>query len=155
VLEQFAAVAGPLDRLVVANTGSLAGALAQQVQRLGLTESVSFVGRLDAATQADCYARARWFLSLPDSDSVAVSVLEAMAHGCVPLLSDLPANHELVRDGENGLIVPAHGLLSAADLAAVLPRAGQMASQNRQWVQQHALFAPCVERFLQRLRSLA
>ncbi|MCK7499220.1 MAG: hypothetical protein MZW92_58660 [Comamonadaceae bacterium] len=39
------------------------------------------------------------------SDSVAVSVLEAMAHGCIPLLSDLPANRELVRGGDNGLVL--------------------------------------------------
>ena len=53
---------------------------------------------------------------LPRSDSVAVSVLEAMAHGCVPLLSDLPANRELVRSGENGLILADGATLSLAAL---------------------------------------
>jgi hypothetical protein len=47
----------------------------------------------------------RWYLSLPASDSVSVSVLEAMGHGCIPILSDLPANRELVDDGRNGLIL--------------------------------------------------
>ena len=74
-------------------------------EALGLQDQVRFVGRLDAAAQAGHYARARWYFSLPRSDSVSVSVLEAMAHGCVPLLSDLPANRELVRSGDNGLIL--------------------------------------------------
>jgi glycosyltransferase involved in cell wall biosynthesis len=99
VLQVFAVMAlhRPGLRLVVANDGSLRASLEAQAERLGLGGQVQFVGRLDAATQALWYDRAQWFLSLPTSDSVAVSVLEAMAHGCIPLLSDLPANRELVR----------------------------------------------------------
>ena len=155
VMRQFAAVAGEQGQLVVANDGSLRAAMEQQVRTLGLQHRVRFVGRLDAQTQAAHYARARWYLSLPASDSVAVSVLEAMAHGCVPLLSDLPANRELVHDGVNGLIVPDGGLLSAAQLAAFLPQADELAARNRRWVQQHALFAPCVQAFVARLRALS
>ncbi len=151
VLEQFAALAGDASRLVVAHDGSLRGALEQQAAALGLAGRVRFVGRLDAAEQAAWYARARWYLSLPLSDSVSVSVLEAMAHGCVPILSDLPANRELVRDDDNGLIVPDGRLLAAAELAALLPRADAIAAANRAWVQGHALFAPCVQRFVARL----
>jgi len=155
VLQQFAALAGEHGRLVVANDGTLRAALQQQAQALGLQDRVQFVGRLDADTQATHYARARWYLSLPRSDSVAVSVLEAMAHGCVPILSDLPANRELVRDGDNGLIVPGGALLAPQHVAALMPRADAVAAANRQWVQQHALFAPCVAAFLQRLQAIS
>ncbi|WP_371392038.1 glycosyltransferase, partial [Salmonella sp. M285] len=82
-------------QLVVANDGSLRAGLEADVAARGLAGKVRFVGRLDAREQAAHYARATWFLSLPQSDSVSVSVLEAMAHGCVPLLSDLAANREL------------------------------------------------------------
>lgn len=154
VLDQFAALAAgwPEARLVVANDGSLRAALEAHAARLGLGERVRFVGRLDAATQAGWYARARWYLSLPESDSVSVSVLEAMAHGAVPLLSDLPANRELVRDGENGRIVPGGRLLAPQDLAALRARAAEAGAANRAWVESHALFGPCVERFVARLR---
>ncbi len=155
VLQQFAQAGGERGRLVVANDGSQLSALQQQAQALGLAGRVSFVGRLDAAAQAGWYARARWYLSLPQSDSVAVSVLEAMAHGCVPILSDLPANRELVRDGVNGLLVPPGGLLPAQRLQALLPGADTLAAHNRQWVAEHALFAPCVAAFVARLRSLS
>lgn len=155
VLAQFVALAGAEGRLVVANEGSLCPALVRQAAALGVADRIDFVGRLDATAQALAYARARWYLSLPASDSVSVSVLEAMAHGCVPILSDLPANRELVQDGMNGLIVPDHEVLPRAALLAFAPQANRAAAHNRQWVQQHALFAPCVAAFVARLRQLA
>jgi len=156
VIEGFAAIAAawPQARLVVANDGSLLGALQAQARNLGLQDQVRFVGRLDAATQAEHYARARWYLSLPRSDSVSVSVLEAMAHGCVPLLSDLPANRELVRSGDNGLILADGATLSPAALQPLQVRGEQIARVNHDWVRQHAMFAPGVAAFLARLRQL-
>jgi L-malate glycosyltransferase len=156
VLDGFAAIAAarPQARLVVANDGTLVGALRAQVRSLGLQDQVRFVGRLDAATQAEHYARARWYISLPRSDSVSVSVLEAMAHGCVPLLSDLPANRELVRDGDNGLILADDATLSPAMLQPLQLRGAQIAHANHGWVQRHAMFGPSVAVFLARLREL-
>lgn len=156
VIEAFAAIVAhwPQARLVVANDGSLQGALRTRVNELGLQDQVRFVGRLDGATQEHWYAQARWYLSLPTSDSVSVSVLEAMAHGCIPLLSDLPANRELVRDGDNGLIV-ADGALPAIDaLGELRRRAVSIAAANHAWVRAHAMFGPHVERFVARLREL-
>ena len=155
VLQQFAALATPQSRLVVANDGSLRAELEQQAIQMGLQDQVQFVGRLDSAAQACCYDRARWYLSLPRTDSVSVSVLEAMAHGCVPILSDLAANRELVHDGHNGLIVPAGQVLPAAALQAVLGQANAMAQRNRQWVAHNALFAPSLAKFVTRLKALA
>ena len=158
VIECFAAIAAawPQARLVVANDGSLLGAVQTLARELGLQDQVRFVGRLGAAAQAECYARARWYLSLPRSDSVSVSVLEAMAHGCVPLLSDLPANRELVRSGDNGLILGAGAgaAPSPQQLQGLLARADQVAAGNHGWVAQHAMFGPCVQRFLHRLHEL-
>ena len=155
VIAVFARIAArrPAARLVVAHDGSLRGALQQQVQALGLDERVLFTGRLDADTQARWYDHARWYLSLPVSDAVSVSVLEAMAHGCIPLLSDLPANRELVRPGDNGLILTHDDDLPAA-LEPLLARADDIAARNHAWVRQNALFPPLVERFVQRLAEL-
>ena len=176
VLALFAqlARARPQARLVVANDGSLAAELPQQARALGLTvgpvdqgQQVEFTGRLSADAQAAWYARAQWWLSLPQSDSVAVSLLEAMAHGCIPLLSDLPANREWVRSGDNGLIVADAALayvsrkdsptpaLNPAALDALLARAGAIAADNRAQVARDGLFAPVVARFLARLQELS
>ncbi|MBL8327710.1 MAG: glycosyltransferase [Rubrivivax sp.] len=153
VIELFAgiATAWPAARLVVANQGSQREALEAQAAQRGLSERVSFTGRLDAAEQAGWYARARWYLSLPQSDSVSVSVLEAMAHRCVPILSDLPANRELVTHGRNGWICPDGQLPTAAELDALRARADAIGDANREWISRHALFAQAVERFVARL----
>ena len=164
VLRLFAQVQQrqPLARLVMANDGSRRDDLRSQAQALGfdvgpLSEGhhVEFAGLLAADTQAQWYQRAQWYLSLPQSDSIAVSVLEAMAYGCIPMLSDLPANRELIRDGDNGLIV-GHDLTAPPEstLEALLKRSALVAQVNREWIAQHALFAPAVRRFVTRLRQL-
>lgn len=184
VIEVFAAVAAkqPEARLVVANDGSLRGALEAQVQTLGLTDRVEFVGRLDATSQGRRYAPARWFLSLPQSDSVSVSVLEAMAHECLPILSDLPANDEVLGTGgiasidaamhPNAKLLGRHGLIlkDGDDLAALADRlqlmvgqadvaghavdADRLGAANRAWVAEHAMFAPAVKTFIERLKRV-
>jgi hypothetical protein len=72
----------------------------------------------------------------------------------VPLLSDLPANRELVRDGDNGLIVPAHDAVDPGALDAMRTRAGDIAVANHAWVAGNAVFAPAVAAFLARVRAL-
>lgn len=157
VLRLFAAVAvqQPSAELVVANDGSLREALEREAAALGLGGRVRFTGRLDAPAQAAQYGEARWYLSLPSSDSISVSVLEAMAHGAVPIVSDLPANHEIVAP-ERGVIVAddASPAAVAALLAGMQPRAAQMGEAARAWVAEHALFAPSVAQFLGRVRAL-
>lgn len=156
VLDVFGRIAGawPDATLVVANDGSLRPALERTAASSSWGSRVRFVGRLDAATQARWYRSARWYLSLPPSDSVSVSVLEAMAHGCVPVLSDLPANRELVRHGDNGLIVGDDGADLVRAIELLVPRLDAIARANRDWITEHALFAPAVDRFLARLREL-
>ena len=156
VLQVFAALvrSRPNARLVVANHGSLHDELRALARQLNITARVQFVGRLDAATQAQHYAQAQWYLSLPLSDSVSVSVLEAMAHGCIPILSDLPANHELVRHGSDGLVLKAAQHIEEAELQALVARADDIARGHRSWIEAHALFAPAVQRFLERVRAL-
>ena len=178
VIEVFAAIAAkqPEARLVVANDGSLRAALEEQVRALGLAERVEFTGRLDATSQGRRYAPARWFLSLPESDSVSVSVLEAMAHECLPLLSDLPANHELLGTagslalGQPDTLLGRHGLIlkddedlgalpdrlrmlvGQADVAGQAVDADPLGAANRAWVAAHAMFGPAVARFVDRLQ---
>lgn len=156
VLAVFGALARdwPEARLVVANEGSLRDRLQAGVAASPLAGRVRFVGRLDAAAQAAWYQRARWYLSLPQSDSVSVSVLEAMAHGAVPLLSDLPANRELVTDGRNGLILADGELPSRARLRPLAERADAVAAELHDWVGRHALFPAAVQAYVQRLEAL-
>ncbi len=157
VLRVFAALGAdwPDARLVVANDGSLRQRLERQVAAdAALASRVRFVGRVDAAVQDDWYARARWYISQPASDAVSVSVLEAMAWGCLPLLSDLPANRELVRSGDNGWVADGARLPCAAELQPLLDRAPALAIANHGWIAREAMFAPRVAALVDRLQAI-
>jgi glycosyltransferase involved in cell wall biosynthesis len=156
VLAVFAALAAdwPEARLVVAHDGSLRAALEARAAQPDLAGRVQFVGRLTPEAQAAWYDRARWYLSLPASDSVSVSVLEAMGHGCIPILSDLPANRELVHDGRNGVILGDGETPSRARLTPLAARAGEIGAALRAWVGAHAMFPTSVAAYVRRLEAL-
>ncbi|WP_374660446.1 glycosyltransferase [Inhella sp.] len=151
VLQAFAELqqAQPEAELVVANAGSLRTLLEAQAKARGL--HVRFVGRLGSEAQAREYAAARWYFSLPESDSTSVSVLEAMAHGCLPVLSDLPANRELARAGA-GVLIDGEPLVPR--MRALLPLADAHGLALHRWVADHALFPPAVAGFVRRLHEL-
>lgn len=92
-------------KLVIAGTGPDTHALEQLVNKMKLKESVIFAGWVDAGTNAEYYSRSKIFVSIPESDGTAISLLEAMAAGCLPVVSNLPANTEWVLDEINGVIV--------------------------------------------------
>lgn len=97
--------AGADWKLVVAATGTETEKLQRLVAELRLQDKVEFAGWVDKVKNAGFYSRARLFVSIPESDATSISLLEAMACGCVPIVSDLPANREWVQDGINGIIV--------------------------------------------------
>jgi glycosyltransferase involved in cell wall biosynthesis len=91
--------------LEVAAGGEQTEALRALAASLGLGARVEFTGMLSPDALARAYRRAAVFVSVPESDGTSVSLLEAMAAGCLPVLSDLPANREWVEDRTNGLLV--------------------------------------------------
>jgi glycosyltransferase involved in cell wall biosynthesis len=92
-------------KLVIAGSGEETGNLRGLVSGLDLDGQVLFAGWLGRDENAKYYARARVFVSIPESDATAISLLEAMASGCIPIVSDLPANREWVTDKMNGIVV--------------------------------------------------
>jgi glycosyltransferase involved in cell wall biosynthesis len=176
VLAVFTAIARlrPEAQLVVANDGSERARLEALAQSWGVSSQVQFTGRLGAAEQAREYGRATYFLSLPASDSVAVSVLESMAHGCWPMLSELPANRELVGEGQ-GDILPeqtpsaadprhpgahpddwqawAQAWVMSQDAPEASKRRRAAEQRHRNWVRDHALWQPSLALFMQSVRE--
>lgn len=92
-------------RLVIGATGSETDHLKSLAKELGIEKQVDFVGWLDEPTNFLYYSQAKIWVSIPESDATSISLLEAMSMGCVPVVSDLPANREWITDGDNGLIV--------------------------------------------------
>ena len=78
-------------------------ALADQ---LALSDAVVYVPQVAYAEIPDLYRAADVVLSVPSSDGLPVSVLEAMACGTPVIASDLPALRELSDDGADLSLVP-------------------------------------------------
>lgn len=108
----------PDVRLVVAHGGSQTAALQERARGAG--GRVEFAGFLDRAAFRDALADAEVFVSVPSSDGTSVALLQAMAAGAFPVVSDLPTQRELIEDaadspGVNGLRVPLHDVRALAD----------------------------------------
>jgi glycosyltransferase involved in cell wall biosynthesis len=108
VLTAFAAAHGeqPDARLIVAGAGSEGAQLSRAASQLNLEGSVNFTGYLTAEALAQHLARAYVYVSVPSSDSFALSNLEAMAAGAFPIVSDLPSVDGWIENGVNGLRIP-------------------------------------------------
>jgi glycosyltransferase involved in cell wall biosynthesis len=92
-------------KLVVGAVGTETDKLKQMVSELGIANHVEFIGWVDAETNRNYYTKSKFWISLPESDATSISLLEAMAYGCVPIVSNLPSNKEWIKNGENGFIV--------------------------------------------------
>ncbi len=89
--------------------------IAERVSSLPCAATVRIVGEVDYDQMAAFYAMADVFVSVPSSDSSSVSLHEAMACGCTPIVSDVPANREWIEDGVNGRIVPVRDSQALSD----------------------------------------
>jgi glycosyltransferase involved in cell wall biosynthesis len=106
----------PDARLVVAHHGSLTEELRRNAS--SGPGRVEFAGFLDRARFRDALAEADVFVSIPSSDATSVALLQAMAAGCFPIVSDLPSQREWIEHGVNGFLAPLHRPDALADLMA-------------------------------------
>ncbi len=118
------------------------GSQEESLRRLPLEPAARFLGWLEPAALDAELQRAHVYVSTARSDSTSVSLLEAMAAGCFPIVTDIAGNREWIRDGENGLLFP-----SAHDeaLARCLERAckdatlrSEAARRNRDIIRERA-----------------
>ncbi len=96
----------PRLHLLLLGNGPLAAELRRIFQRGGVLERVSFPGYISQAELPRYYHQADIYISPSHVDGSSVSLMEALACGLPALVSDIPANCELVREGENGWLFP-------------------------------------------------
>ena len=90
--------------LIIAATGK-EDEFARQVKDLGLEDNVKFVGWLDKEQNAYYYSISKIWVSLPSSDSISLSLLEAMSAGCIPVCYDVEALEGFLYNNKNAVIV--------------------------------------------------
>lgn len=116
----------PGARLVVVGDGSLRAGLERQAAALLPAGRWHFAGRISPGELATLLAQAGVYLSASHSDSTSVSLLEAMAAGAVPVVSDIEGNREWVAEGEGARLFPCGD-------AAALTRSLELALGDATW----------------------
>lgn len=105
--------------MTFAGDGSLRDELTQRVKDVGLDKCVSFAGRVDNEKLPELLGRNDVYLSASLWDGASLSLLEAMATGLFPIVSDIKANSAWIENGVDGLL---HKIGDADDLAECIVR---------------------------------
>lgn len=119
LVDAFARLATPEDRLVIAGEGPCRAALERQVSRLGLTGQVSMPGHVSDVTQL--YRDADALVLSSDYEGVPGVVIEALA-ACLPIAATVCCDSMtwLLGEGRYGALAPCG---DAAALARAMERA--------------------------------
>lgn len=114
----------------------------RKIEELNIAAAVRFVPDISQEKLPALYALSDVVISVPDFDGTPRSVLEAMACGAYPVVSDLPALREWITCPENGLFVPSiePKLIAAALIEALSSPETLKAAQprNRQIIETRA-----------------
>ncbi len=147
VLRYFAKIKKhfPDAQLIIANKGDEKSNLRNLAISLNIESSVQWVGYLSEQKQSVYYKKSQYFFSLPESDATSVSLLEAMAYGCVPIVSAIPANLEWVEHDVNGIVIYEN-----ANLIDELNALNNLSvfEINRKIIKERAIFSELVKEFV-------
>ena len=94
----------PEARFVIAGSGTLEEPLKSLARDLGARDHVTFLGHVPHGEVLEQVSRSRVFVSTALADGTSIALLEAMAAGLVPVVTDIEANRSLVRHGEDGYL---------------------------------------------------
>jgi glycosyltransferase involved in cell wall biosynthesis len=136
LMAAFALVARrkPEAMLLLVGDGPMRDALARQAAALDIGNNVRFAGRVEPAEVRSWLRIADVFTLVSPSEGFPCALAEAMSAGLPAVVSDIPANRQLVDDGRHGLLTPvgdteaiAAAILRLAEDAGLRASMGQAA----------------------------
>jgi glycosyltransferase involved in cell wall biosynthesis len=109
LLDAFALMADrvPEALLVLVGDGPVRNSLAEQADRLHLSpERIRFVGRVHPEEVCSWLQIADVFALVSMNEGFPCALTEAMSTGLASLVSDIPANRQLIESGQHGFLAP-------------------------------------------------
>ncbi|MEA3222303.1 MAG: glycosyltransferase [Thermodesulfobacteriota bacterium] len=97
----------PDVRFIIAGAGSQEEYLKGLAKDLGVGQIVEFSGAIPNEYVAGLMKEAKVFVSTATADGTSVSLLEAMAAGLIPVVSDIDANRLWITHGKDGYLFEA------------------------------------------------
>lgn len=120
IIRALARLGSPPDGFIfrfLADGPGLDASIARADERLGpeMRRRLVFRGGTSGRELVEGLLDARFYVSAAHSDGSSSSLLEALASGLFPILTDIPANREWITHGETGLLFPAGDADALAD----------------------------------------
>ncbi len=94
----------PGARFIIAGSGSHESSLKDLAERLGAAGHIRFAGPVDHNSIAELMESASVYVSAAVADGTSIALMEAMAAGLTPVVSDIEANRSLVTHGKDGYL---------------------------------------------------
>jgi glycosyltransferase involved in cell wall biosynthesis len=140
----------PQTKFLIAGDGPERGKLEKEAKDLNVDKFIRFLGSVPHEAMPDLLTKADIYVSTSLYDGTSVSLLEAMASGCFPVVSDIPSNQEWIRDGENGFLFPvndeqylANKIIDAIRDKGLLEKARK---ENRSISEEKTLWPVCIKK---------
>jgi glycosyltransferase involved in cell wall biosynthesis len=128
----------------------------KHIENLGIASSVCFLGKVIRITEK--YLSADIFVLSSRREGMSNALIEAMAHGLPCVATDISGSQDLIKPGENGILVPVDDVEKLADgilyLFANPDQARQMGIQARATIEQTCDFKKVVPQYLNIYRKL-
>jgi glycosyltransferase involved in cell wall biosynthesis len=138
-------------KLIIANDGPEKEYLIDWAKKLGISDAIDFIGFISEKEQEEIYQKAMYYFSILTSDALSVSLLEAMAYGCIPIVSDLPDNTDWVKEGENGMVLKVNS--DPNQLIPLKDDYERIFDQNREQIKQRAIFTTAIEKYIRKIND--
>lgn len=91
--------------LLGGDTGNLRGGLERKVAERGWENNIFFRGFASEKEKLCFLEQARFFVSASWYEGFGLSLLEAMACGCIPIVNRIGAFQEIIEEGKNGYLI--------------------------------------------------
>lgn len=104
----------------IAGEGECFDLLRAYVEENHLEEKVHLEGWIPPMRMAGFWRHQDIYLNISDFEGMSLTMLEAMAYGAFPVVTDVSGVTDVVKDGKNGLIVPIEKWLDCVDKIAAL-----------------------------------
>ncbi len=142
----------PAAHLCLVGEGPMRPELERLIAQRNLRESVHVLSAFD--TVEDLLAAADLFVLPSYEEGMSLALLEAMAAGVPIVATDIPGNRQVVRGGQEALLVPARNAQALATAIIQLFSQPSLADQLRQAARQRAQREFSLDRCLRQHQAL-
>jgi glycosyltransferase involved in cell wall biosynthesis len=140
----------PNTKFFIAGDGSERDHLEKEVKKLNINSSVQFLGRVSHKEMAGLLAQSDIYVSTSLYDGTSVSLLEALASGVFPIVTNIIFNKEWVKDGKNGFLFPVgdEGILARKIIDAIRNKEllEKSHKENLSTIEEKALWPVCIDK---------